>query len=70
VSLEEDPVATRWLGQPIDLFPQGKQLAAGFAQGVDELGVALGELTHPFGRLCQPLFQQPRMARRLGQLPA
>ncbi len=64
--LEEYAVAARRLGQPVDLLLERDHLVAGIAQGLGQPLVALGQARGAGLRLGQPVFEQPDVARRLG----
>src|SRR5690606_5221473 len=70
VAGQEDAVAARRLGQPVDLLAEGDELAASFLEGLGELLVAGGELSEPAGRLGEPLLEDACVPRRLGELAA
>jgi hypothetical protein len=68
VSRQVDAVAAGRLGQPVHLLTEGEKLATCLSEGVDQLGVALGQLAHPLGRLSEALFEQPDVSWGLRQL--
>jgi hypothetical protein len=67
---EEDAIAARWLGQPVDFLAERDELAAGLLERLGELLVAGRELREAARGLRQPLLEHPSVAWRLGELAA
>lgn len=68
VGLQEDTEAGRWLGQPVDLLLERDDLVAGLAECVGEPLVLRGHACQVGLQLDDPLFENPRMTRRVGEL--
>ena len=67
VGAEERAEAGRRLGQPVDLFLQRHDLVAGLAQGGGESLVLRGQGREGGLGLGQPLLEEARRLRRVGQ---
>ena len=70
VPAEEDAVARRRLGQPVDLFAQGDDLFAGLFEGADESLVLPGHAGQGGLGVGEPLLEHAHAAGRLGELAA
>ena len=68
VRLQEDTEAGRRLCEPVDLLLEGHDLVAGLAERVGEPLVLRGHAGQVGLQLDDPLFENPRMTRRVGEL--
>lgn len=68
VRLQEDSEAGRRLCEPVDFFFEGHDLVAGLAQGVRQPLVLCGDACQVCLELDDPLFENPRVSRRVGEL--
>jgi len=68
VGLQEDAEAGRRLGEPVDLFLEGHDLVAGLTERVGESLVLGGHAGQVGLQLDDPLFENPRVSRRVGEL--
>ena len=66
--LQEDTEAGRRLCEPVDLLLEGHDLVAGLAERVGEPLVLCGHAGQVGLQLDDPLFENPRMTRRVGEL--
>ncbi len=68
VRLQEDPEAGRRLREPVDLLLEGHDLVAGLTERVGEPLVLSGHSGQVGLQLDDPLFENPRVTRRVGEL--
>lgn len=68
VRLQEHPEAGRWLCEPVDLLLEGHDLVAGLAECAGEPLVLGGHACEVGLQFDDPLFENPRMTRRVGEL--
>ncbi len=68
VRLEEDTEAGRRLCEPVDFFLEGHDLVAGLTERVRESLVLGGHSGQVGLQLDDPLFENPRVSRRVGEL--
>ncbi len=68
VRLQEHTEAGRRLCEPVDLFLEGHDLIAGLAECAGEPLVLCGHACEVGLQLDDPLFENPRMTRRVGEL--
>ncbi len=68
VGLQEDAEAGRRLGEAVDLFLEGHDLVAGLAEGVGQPFVLRGDAGQVGLQFDDPLFENPRVPRRVGEL--
>ena len=67
-AVQEDAEAGRRLGEPVDLFLEGHDLVAGLTERVGEPLVLGGHAGQVGLQLDDPLFENPRVSRRVGEL--
>lgn len=65
---EEDAEAGRWLGEPVDFLLEGHDLVAGLTERVGQSLVLCGDAGQIGLQLDDPLFENPRVSRRVGEL--
>ncbi len=68
VGLQEDTEAGRRLCEPVDLFLEGHDLVAGLTEGIRQSFVLRGDACQIRLELDDPLFENPRVTRRVGEL--
>lgn len=68
VGLQEDTEAGRRLREPVDLLLEGHDLVTRLAERVGEPLVLCGHACQVRLHLDDPLFENPRMTRRVGEL--
>ncbi len=66
--LQEDAVAARRLGEPVDLLLEGDHLVAGLAQRLGQPVVAVAQRGDPTLRLGEPFLEHAHVPRRFGDL--
>ncbi len=68
VRLEEDTEACRRLCEPVDFFLEGHDLVPGLTEGIRQSFVLCGDAGQICLELDDPLFENPRVSRRVGEL--
>ncbi|GAA3110438.1 hypothetical protein GCM10020254_65630 [Streptomyces goshikiensis] len=68
VRLKEDTETGRRLCEPVDFFLEGHDLVAGLTEGIRQSFVLRGDAGQIRLELDDPLFENPRVSRRVGEL--